>query len=255
MPRLEAFAVFNTGIRLEEGRGLYMEKTVVIHQPDFLPYIGFFHRMLSVDLWVVLDDAQFIHKGSKGWHNRDKIKTTYGEKLITVPIKRCPVGMPINEVLLSGHGNWREDHINLMRENYRKADHFNEVFPLIERLYSFECEKMVDFNMSSIRMLMELFNISVPQINASALGAPGKSNERLVEILKKIGATVYLSGVGAKDYFKPEPFQGAGIKVIWHDFKHPVYKQLHGDFIPYLSSIDMLLNIGIENSKKILRRC
>lgn len=232
-----------------------MGKTVVIHQPDFLPHIGFFHRFLYADLWVMLDNVQFVNNSSRSWQNRDKIKTKKGEKWITVAIQRCHRETKINEVLLSGKHNWREGHLNLIRENYRASRHFDEVYPYIEKLYSFECSKLMDFNIESIDMLSNLFDINIPRIFASTLNPEGKKNELLIDILKKVGADKYLSGPGARDYLEHKLFDESGIKVAWQNFRHPEYSQPQGDFISYLSSIDLLLNCGIEKSREILRRC
>ncbi|MDO8662402.1 MAG: WbqC family protein [Candidatus Omnitrophota bacterium] len=231
-----------------------MGKIVVIHQPDFLPYLGFFHRLLQADLWVILDNVQFVHKGS-GWQHRDKIKTPAGEKWITISVQKPKLGTPIQEVILSKDVDWKNNHLNLIRQNYNKAEFFNEIFPCIQELYRFDCFKMVDFNLKSIKLLLSLFDIKIEYVMASTLGGRGKNNELLSDILKKVGATTYLSGVGAKDYFKQEPFDKAGIDVVWQKFVHPVYPQLFGEFIPYLSSIDLLFNCGIKESREILRRC
>jgi len=230
-----------------------MNQTVVIHQPDFLPYLGFFQRFLHADLWIVLDNVQFVRKG-KGWNNRDKIKTVNGEKWLTVAAEKCPLKTPINEVLLSAI-NWRENNLNLIIDNYKKARYFNEIIPYIQNLYNFQCEKLVDFNLKSIDMLMEIFDIKIEKIMASNLNPEGSKNDLLIDLLKKVNAKIYLSGIGAENYLTPELFEKEEIKVIWQDFKHPVYNQLHGEFIPYLSSIDLLFNCGIEKSRKILRNC
>lgn len=232
-----------------------MSKRVVIHQPDFLPHVSFFHRFLKVDLWVVLDNVQFVHKSSRSWNNRDKIKTLHGEKWITVAVEKCPLKTAINEVRLSKEGNWREANLASIRQNYKDAVYFNEIYPYIAELYGFRCEKMVDFNMRSIEMLLKLLNIKMPYIFASELKPEGKKNDLLINILKKVDGSIYLSGPGARDYLEQKPFDDAGIKVVWQDFSHPAYPQLYGDFIPYLSSIDMLFNCGIEKSRETLRRC
>lgn len=228
-----------------------MSKTVVIHQPDFLPYLGFFHRFLLADLWVVFDDVQFL-AGSKSWHNRDKIKTAQGAKWLTVGVKKAPRGIIINEIYLSDNG-WEERSLNLLKENYKKAPFFDEIFPRIEKLYSHDCVKLVDFNMRSIEMLMNIFDIKIETVFASTLKASVSKTERLVDLCKKVGATAYLTGSGSRAYLQESPFEAEGIKVIWQDFKHPVYPQLHGEFLPYLSSIDLLFNCGIEKSREILR--
>ncbi len=231
-----------------------MSKVAVIRQPDFLPYLGFFHRMLKADLWVALDNVQFMHNGSVGWQNRDKIKTPYGEKWVTISVQKCKLGTKINEVLLSNYIDWRKNHLNLFKQNYKNSGYFEEIFPLLEELYSLTCSKLVDFNLNSIKLLLKLFDIKIDFILSSSLNVEGKSNELLVNILEKIGVDTYLSGVGAKDYFKQEPFDKAKINVIWHNFNHPVYSQLYGAFIPYLSSIDLLFNCGVKQSREILRR-
>jgi len=232
-----------------------MSKIVVIHQPDFLPYLGFFHRFLNADLWVILDNVQFLQGSKKSWHNRDKIKTPYGEKWITVAVQKAPIESMIKNIALSNNVAWRTDNLNLLRENYRRAPFFNEVFPHLEALYGFECEKLIDFNLKSIEMLLELFDIEIERKRASSLNPVGKGNELVVDILKKVDATAYLSGVGAKSYYDPKPYEEAGIQVLWQEFKHPVYPQLHGEFIPYLSGIDLLFNCGIEKARKVLRSC
>lgn len=226
------------------------DRLVVIHQPDFLPYLGFFHRLKLADLYVVFDNVQYV-RSSRGWTSRDKIKTASGEKWITVGTKKAPRDTIIYDVLLNEEQNWRDQHLNLFRENYKKSKYFDEVFPYLEKLYSFKCERMMDFNLESIKMLMELLDVHCDMVLASDLNTQGKSNNLIVDVMHKVGATRYLSGVGAEDYYDPEVYKAGGIEVIWQDFEHPVYPQQYGEFIPYLSSIDLLLNCGIEESRKI----
>jgi len=229
-----------------------MTKTAVIHQPDFLSYLGFFQRFLSADLYIALDCVQFVKNTSKAWQNRDKIKTPQGEKWLTVAIQKISSGTKINEVLLST-SDWRKDHLNLLQENYRQAPYFADIYPYLQELYSFQCIKMMDFNLESINLMLKLFDIKINTILASSLNPQGKNNTLLVDILSKTGCNYYLSGKGAEAYYDPKPFEAAGIKVIWQNFNHPVYPQLHGEFIPYLSAIDLLFNCGIEKSRQILR--
>lgn len=231
-----------------------MKKMVVIHQPDFLPYLGFFHRLLRSDLYVILDNVQFVHS-SRGWTHRDKIKSPQGQKWLTVSVKKAPRSTAINQIQLSQGTEWKTDNINLIRESYKFAPHFSEIFPFIEELYAFSSDKLVDFNMESLRMLMKLLGIEIPMIFASQLNPQGHKNELIIDILKKVNASHYLSGVGAKDYFEPESFTSAQLEVVWQKFSHPIYPQIYGDYIPYLSSIDILFNCGIKNSRDILARC
>lgn len=230
-----------------------MSRTAVIHQPDFLPHLGFFDRLLQADVLVLLDNAQYVDSTSRSWMHRDKIKTPKGAQWISLSVKSAPRDTPICEIELSDKVDWRTNHINLLRENYRKSPYFVEIFPEIESLYAHPFTKLSDFNRLSIELLMRLFDIRVETLVATSLSPQGKNNELLVDILKKIGADRYLSGPGARAYFRPEPFAEAGVEVLWQDFQHPIYSQLHGDFVPYLSSIDLLLNCGVDQSRKILR--
>lgn len=228
-------------------------KTVVIHQPDFLSYLGYYHRLLHADLFVLLDTVQFVNRTSRSWTNRDKIKTANGEKWLTVSVVKAPMDTPIRDILLSRTADWRNNNLNLIRENYQRAQGFTEVFPYLESLYAFDCDKLIDLNFRSIEILRDLLDISIPMVFASQLGVRGTGNELLVNILKNVGATHYLSGVGARAYFDAAPFDLAGINVRWQVFNHPVYPQLHGPFIPGLSSIDLLLNCGVAEARRILR--
>lgn len=230
------------------------KKVVVIHQPDFAPYLGFFHRFLHADMYIALDHVQFVHS-NRSWTHRDKIKTAQGEKWLTVSVKKAPRDTAINRIELSTDTGWRQDNLRLLEQNYRKAPFYGELMPQIEKLYAQPFHLLRDFNMASIEMLMDMLDVSIPWVWSSGLDPQGASNELLVDLLKKTSATHYLSGVGARDYFEPAPFREAAIEVVWQNFTHPVYPQLYGEFIPYLSSFDLLFNCGVEKSRKILKGC
>lgn len=230
-----------------------MTITAVIHQPDYLPYPGFFHRLLNADIFVILDNVQFVNNTSRCMTHRDLIKTQQGDRWLSLSLKKSPIKTNINEIYLSESVDWRKKNLDLICENYNKTPYFKDIYPLMESLYGKKYQKLIEINMESIRMLMELFNLHTPIKYASALRASGTKNELLVDILKEIKATHYLSGSGAKSYFKSEPFDEANIDVIWQNYTPTVYPQLHGNYLPNLSSIDMLFNCGVEGSRKLLR--
>jgi len=230
------------------------DKIVVIHQPDFMPYLGFFHRFLIADIYIILDNVQFV-SSSRSMNNRDKIKTEKGEKWITIPVNKCPRDTNINEVTISSANDWRRTHLITLQNNYGRAPYFKEIYPSIEILYNRHATLLIDFTLESIRLLMKLFNVEIPTVLSSDLNVAGTSNERIANLVKAVGANRYLSGVGAKAYFDPELYKRKGVEVIWQDFTHPVYPQLHDGFIPFLSSLDLLFNCGVDESRKILRRC
>jgi len=227
---------------------------VVIHQPDFLSYLGFFHRLLYADLFIVLDDIQYVNS-SRSWTNRDKIKTQNGEKWLTVNVEKSSRNSLINQIKISNTVDWKRQNLNLLKQNYKKSQYFDEIFPYVEKLYAQNLEKLADFNMASISMLLELFDIKIDIKYSSSFKTLKTKNERLVDLLTMVDASHYFSGIGAKDYHQDKPFLDANIKVVWQDFQHPVYSQLYGDFIQNLSSIDLFFNCGIEQSRMIIRRC
>lgn len=229
------------------------KKIVVIHQPDFMPYLGFFHRFLHADFYVALDHVQFVY-GSRAWTHRDKIKTAQGEKWLTLSVKKAPRDTAINQIELSTDTDWRQDNLRLLHQNYHQAPYYAELMPEIERLYARPCNLLRDFNMALIEVLMDILDVRIPWVCSGDLYPVGTKNELLVDLLQKVSATHYLSGVGARDYFDPAPFARADIEVIWQDFTHPVYQQQFGEFVPYLSALDVLLNHGIRASRDILRR-
>ena len=230
------------------------KKVVVIHQPDFVSHLGFYHRFLNADIYIALDHVQFVNGSSRAWTHRDKIKTAQGEKWLTVSVKKAPRDTAINQIELSADTDWRQGNLHLLKQNYRNAPFYGELMPEIERLYAQPVHLLRDFNISSIEMLMDMLAVRIPWVWSSSLDPVGAKNELLVNLLGKVSATHYLSGTGARDYFQPEFFVRAGIEVIWQDFTHPVYEQQFGGFVPYLSALDVLFNHGITASREILRR-
>lgn len=230
-----------------------MTRTVVIHQPDFMPWLGFFDRLLKADLFIVLDHVQFVTGTSRSWMHRDRIKTPGGPRWLSLSVQKAPLGTPIREMRLVPAPGWREKNLNLLRENYRKAVHFEDVFPQIEGLYAASHPLLVDMNLEAIDLLCDALDIRVERMLSSGMNPTGSSNEMLVDLLRQTGATHYLSGTGARNYLDPALFAKASIEVVWQDFVHPEYPQLYGPFVPMLSAIDMLFNCGPDHSRKLLR--
>lgn len=228
-------------------------KKVVIHQPDFIPYLGFFDRLLQSDLFIALDHVQFVNS-SRGWTNRDKIKTQDGAQWLTVSVKKTSRNTRINEVQLAVEPDWRSRHINALYQNYRAAPYFDQIIGRLNSIYKQDFKTLSEFNMALIEMLMDMLDVRLPWILSSTMDPKGSKNQLLVDLLKKVSATHYVSGMGAKDYFDPKPFSENGIEVIWQRFESQVYPQQFESFIPNLTSLDLLFNMGLTESRKILRR-
>lgn len=229
-----------------------MTRTAVIHQPDFASYLGFFQRFLHADLYIVLDHVQFVHGTSRSWTHRDMIKTAQGARWLTVGIRKPKLGTPINEVELAPGTGWIDQNLSLLRENYRKAVGWAEVSPRLEQLYGAGGGLLAEFNLHFLAGILDMLDLKMPMVRSSTLAPEGSKNELLIELLQKVGADRYLSGLGARDYMRPELFQAAGIEVVWQEFTHPVYPQQYDGFTPYLSILDTLLNCGIAGTREIL---
>lgn len=229
------------------------DKLVVIHQPDFIPYIGFFERLLYADIYVVLDNVQYVRRNKDQWTNRDQIKTRNGRKWITVNVKKTDNQTKINKICLSEEHKWRSKCKNILRSNYCGASYYGEINQYIDKIIDFECELLIDFNIHAIQIINSILDIKIEMVLASDLYPEGKKDELNISIVKKLGCTQYLSGMGAKAYCNEKLYEENGIKIIWQDFQHPVYPQQFGEFIPYLSIVDLLYNCGIQESRRILR--
>lgn len=213
---------------------------VSIHQPNFMPWLGFFEKISKSDVFVILDDAQF-EKNS--FLNRNKIKSSNGVQWLTLPTKG-KVNDKINEAEISNNTDWRKNHLHSLEFAYKKSKNFNSIFSGIKEIYEQKnWVKMADLNLALIYFLMNKLNIRDKKIVLSSdLAVEGKSSERLLSIVQKLGGDVYFSGVTGKDYLDEELFKRHNIKVIYQTFQHPVYKQCWGEFVPNLSAIDYLFN-------------
>ncbi|MDR3044995.1 MAG: WbqC family protein [Desulfovibrio sp.] len=211
---------------------------VTIHQPDFMPWLGFFDRWRASDLYIVLDDVQFLRRG---WHHRDRIKTAAGPAWLTVPVQqKGRYDQLIGEVALDGDA-WKRKHLAAIRAAYGRAPRFAELFPQLESLYARSHQRLVDLNLDLLRWFAAHFGITAPMALASASAVRQQGTARLVELCRLHGATSYLTGTGSRAYLDEALFREQGVRVEWQAFEHPVYPQLHGAFEPGLSALDGLM--------------
>lgn len=221
---------------------------VAIHQPQYLPWPGYFNKILQCDIFVFLDDVQYK---KNEWQNRNKIKTATGEQWLTVPV-HYKFGQKINEVKIDNKIFWFKDHLKSIKINYSKSIFFHEFFPYVENFLNKEYEKLVDVNIESVKMILFYLGIKKKIVLSSDLQVEGEKTQRLVNICKKLKADVYVSGIGAKDYLEIEEFKKNNIKVVFQQYTTPEYPQLFGKFIPNLSIIDMIFNTGKEKTLELI---
>lgn len=220
-----------------------------IHQPSYLPWLGYFHKIAQSGVHVFLDDAEY---SKNNLFNRNKIKTRDGEIWLTVPVKyKGNSAAAICETKIDNTQNWRKKHLETIRQNYCKAPFWEKYAMIFEKIYAKEWEILSDLNIEMGKILADLFGIKVEFIKSSDLKIEGVKNERLVNICKAVGANVYISGAGAKAYMDDGLFLQNDIKVFYQDFQYSVCAQCYGEFVPNLSAIDFLFNCGGEKFREV----
>jgi hypothetical protein len=213
------------------------------HQPNYLPWLGFFDKMAKCNIFIIEDDFLYEHNG---FINRNRIKTAQGAKWLTVPVEHAGRQLPINQVKIANAGEpeWATRHWLTLKHNYIKAPYWDKYQDFFEETYSRRWDFLIDLNMHLIRGLMRFLNIDKPLVMSSTINACGKKSELILSQCKAINADIQLSGAGAKEYIQTSRFEEEGIKVIFQDFKYPRYAQLQGEFVPNLSVVDYLFCTG-----------
>ena len=212
---------------------------VTIHQPDFLPWLGFFDRWRQSDLYIVLDDVQFL---KRGWHHRDKIKTREGAAWLTVPVrKKGRYHQLIKAVEIDNASNWQVDHLNCLAASYRRAPNYNICIAGLEEIYGRNHCFLIDLNLDLLDWVAAKLGIDTPRIYSSDCPTRTTASQRIVELVKQVNGKRYLTGQGSRSYLEEGLFDGEGIEIVWQNFETPVYRQLHGPFLPMLSCLDYLM--------------
>ena len=228
---------------------------ISIQQPEYFPWLGYFHKILQVDEVVFLDNVQFK---KRYFENRNKIRTFQGWCWINTPIlTKGKYKQNINEVLIDNSQNWNHTVKNTIWLNYKKTPYWKELGDDLLSLLSGNFNQLSQLNISIILMLLDKLNINVNWSLGSSLSTKYSGSELILEICKKLRANAYYSGKDGANYLNQKDFDNNNIRVIYQDFKHPVYNQFHGEFYPFMSVIDLFFNYGkktvdiIMDSKKI----
>ena len=222
-------------------------KVLTIHQPEFMPWLGFIDKASMADTIVLLDNVQYRHKY---FQNRNKIKGNNGEMWLNVPIirkgKTRDIGL-IKDIKINNNENWRKKIIRSIEFNYKKSNNFEKYFPLIEDIFNKEWELLSELNIYIIQKIFNKLNINTKIIRASELNIEGTGEKLILDICKEFNPEYYISGptgIAGRGKGYEYNFFKEGIKVKYHGFIHPVYKQLHGSFLPHMSIIDKMFNNG-----------
>jgi hypothetical protein len=234
-----------------------MSKVLSAHQPNFIPYLGFFDKMKRSDVFVIRDEVLFV---KKEFHNRNMIRINSNDnvnspqsKWISVPVNDQNdyiKHVQIKKNVMQNNQPWNVQLLHNIEANYKSSPFFNEFFPEIKTIFSNSEDALLSLNMKIITFLKRAFDVDTEIIMASELGlkpahySKSDATDDLINICKKLNADIYLSGAGGRNYLDAAKFEKAGIKLEFQDYKHPVYTQNFPGFLPYMSSFDALFCIG-----------
>ena len=225
---------------------------VGIHQPNFFPWLGFFEKIIKSDIFVFLDNVQYS-PGS--WTNRVKILNQKVPSWITCPVSHTGEYQTIQEIKIDEKQPWRMKMKKIIKINYAKSDFYSENFELISHLIDREEHILSVFNIKNIKDICDILDIKTKFILQSDIETSKKATELNIEITQNVGGTSYICGSGSRNYQEDQKFADNDVILIHQDFHHPRYPQkTKTDFIEGLSIIDVLLNCGIDGTKKLLNQ-
>ena len=217
-----------------------MTRIVAIHQPNYLPYLGFFHKMFLSDVFVLYDIAKY---SKNDFHNRNRIKTPAGPRWLTVPVRRTSVDR-ICDVEIRQAEPWSKRHVATLKANYARVPYFLSYFDRFESIYQKEWSRLAALNEAFIDLFAWSFGIRRTLVRSSEIDVPGglSPSERLAWMVRKVGGDTYLSGPAGPNYLDSAAF--SELTVLIQDFRHPEYAQPWGPFTSHLSAVDALFNLG-----------
>jgi hypothetical protein len=227
-------------------------KVVGIHQPNYMPWPGYFYKLRKSDVFVILDTVDLQQGNTKSLTSRAKVKGANGEILLTVPLKKGESKL-IQEIEIDNTQSWAKKHLKSVQLSYTKAPFFKDYFPILESVLTQKEQKFSRMTTNFIREIANALDIQTPFVLASELHLTEEGrNERIVKICQALGGDTYLCGKGGSKYMDEAVFASGGIQVAYTDFIPKAYNQLHGTFLPGLSVLDSLMNIGKDGVLELI---
>jgi WbqC-like protein family len=222
---------------------------IAIHQPHFIPWLGYLHRMAQVDLFIVLDHVQFERSN---YQNRSRIRMENEARWLTVPVLQRSYRERILDKEIDNHNRahpWGRNRFAILRNAYFRAGYLNMYAPALKRIFDQEWQRLVDLNAAMLEFLRDAFEIRTPVVSSAQLGVEGAKAELVLNLCRAVKADALLVGFGgAREYLIPEEFARQGVEIRYHDFAHPRYRQCGpAPFIPGLASVDLLFNAGPQS--------
>lgn len=221
---------------------------VAAHQPNFIPWLGYFDKMRRADLFISVDHVQMERQS---FQNRVRIKTGSGDRWITVPVVQESRNERIMDKRIDnsrgGRFRWSRKMFLTLRYAYQSAPHYRAYEPALAQIFETRWDRLYDLNTRLIELCRDALGIRTPMLTSSSLNVQGSSSEMVLNMCRRTGADAYLAGRGASTrYLDLGAFERAGVRVIWQDFEHPRYRQhpAAGIFTTNLSALDLIFNCG-----------
>ena len=218
------------------------------HQPVYLPWLGLFHKIALADIFCVFDIVQYQRKD---FNNRNKIKTSSGDLWLTVPVKSSGRFDCLITDIEIVNNEWNKKHLKSIELNYKKTPYFDQYYYDLKKILDTSYQYLVDLNFDILVYLLNALNIDTKTVKASDYLFKGAKSELVLDMCIQLNADIYIFGENGKNYANIDTFISAGVSPYFQSYNHPVYNQIKGKFMPYMSVFDLLFNEG-QNSKNIL---
>ncbi len=223
---------------------------VAILQPNYIPWRGYFDMISQVDIFVFLDDVQYT---KQDWRNRNRICTRNGDPVwLTVPVRVQFLEQQIRDVPINNDIPWVRKHLAALQSNYGKAPFFESHFEQLRDIYLERHELISDLDITLARQVCTWLGITTKFYRSSELAIAGSKDSKLIQIIKTLGGTSYLSGPAAKAYIQPTLWEQAGIGLEFISYPdYPIYPQINPGFEPHVSVLDLLFMTGPDAPRHI----
>jgi len=219
------------------------------HQPVYLPWLGLFHKIALADIFCVFDIVQYQRKD---FNNRNKIKTSSGDLWLTVPVKSSGRFDCLITDIEIVNNEWNKKHLKSIELNYKKTPYFDQYYYDLKKILDTPYQYLVDLNFDILVYILNILNIDTKIVKASDYSFVGTKSELVLDMCTQLNADIYIFGEQGKDYADVDAFKSKGVHPYFQSYNHPIYKQMKGEFEPFMSVIDLIFNQGRAGKEIIM---
>lgn len=224
-----------------------------IHQPEHLPWLGFFNKLSKAELFVILDSVQFE---KNYFQNRNRIVGSNGVQYIGIPVSmtgHMEGTIASTRIAAATNPKWKSKYLSTIRQSYSRYPYFSQVFPILEAALNQQTDLLYEINVAIFQGFADKMGFHPQYLRSSELGLTTLKSDLILDICQAVKAETYIAGPSGRDYLDMQSFADAGIKVVFNDYHHPTYPQRRTlEFVPYLSALDLFMNCGFEEGRRII---